>query len=52
MVRHGMIEECPVSTHDLYRETAIWIKSLGDLKGKEIRRSPEEVKVQHVALGV
>jgi len=52
MVHHGMVEDCPVSTHDLYRESAIWGKSLGDLKGKETRRTPEEVKVEHVALGV
>ena len=52
MVHHGMIEDCPVSTHDLYRKTAIlWNKSLGDLKDKESRRQPEEIKVEHVALG-
>ena len=52
MVHHGMIEDCLISTHDLYRETTVWNKSLDDLKGKEIRRSPEEIKVEHVALGV
>ncbi len=52
MVHQRMIEDCPVSTHDLYRETAIWSKLLVDLKGKETRRSSEEVKVEHVALGM
>ena len=46
-----MIKGCPVSTHYLYRETVIWNKSLGDLKVKETRRSPEEIKVEHVSLG-
>ena len=41
MVHHGMIEDCPVNTHDLNRETAIWNKSLSDLKSKETRRSTE-----------
>ena len=41
MIHHGMVEDCPVSTHDLYLETVIWNKSLGDLKEKETRRSPE-----------
>ena len=52
MIHHGMIEDCPVSTHDIFRETAIWNKLLGNLKGKETRRSPEEIKVEHVSLGV
>ena len=43
MINDGMIEDCPVSTHDLYGETAIWNKTLGDLKGKKTRRSPEEI---------
>ena len=30
-VHHGMIVECPKSSHDLYRETAIWNKSVGDI---------------------
>ena len=48
---NGMIEDCPMSTHDIHRETAIWNKLLGGLKGKETRRSPEEIKVEHVVLG-
>ena len=44
-INHEMIEDCPVSTHELYRETVIWIKSLGDLKVKATRRSLEEIKV-------
>ena len=52
MNHHDVIEDCPVSTRDLYRETAIRTKSLDDLKGKETRRLPEEVKGGHVALGV
>ena len=50
MVHHCPIKDCPVSTRDLYREAAIRNKSPGDLKGKESRRSPEEVKVGHVML--
>ena len=38
MVHHGIIEDYPVSARDL--------------KGKETRRSPEEVKLEHVALGL
>ena len=38
----------PSSSHDLYRETTIRDKSFGDLKSKETRRSPKEVKVEHV----
>ena len=30
-IHHDMIEDCPVSTYDLCKETAIWKKSLGDL---------------------
>ena len=32
--------------------TAIRNKSSGDLKGKETKRSPEEVRLEHVAPGV
>ena len=35
-----------------HKETARWNKSLGDLKGKVIKRSSEEIKVEHVSLGV
>ena len=52
MIHHGMIEDCSVSTHDLFRETDLWSMSLGDLKGKETGRSSEEIKVAHVALGL
>ena len=38
----GMIGDCLVSTHDLNRETAIWIKSLRNLEDKEIRRTPKK----------
>ena len=30
-VHHDMTEDCPVSTHVLNRETAIWNKSLSNL---------------------
>ena len=36
MVHGGMIEDCSVSTYDLYRET-IWKKSVGGLKSKGVR---------------
>ena len=29
MKNHGMIEDCPFSTNDVYRETAIWARRLG-----------------------
>ena len=38
-----------MSSHDF---TAIWFESLGDLKGKDTRRSPEEIMVEHVSLGL
>ena len=40
------------STHDLYRETVTRNKSSGDLKGKETRRLPLEITVEHVSLGI
>ena len=39
MTQHGMIEEKQFSTHDQYRETAIWSKSFGDLNDKETSAS-------------
>ena len=50
MIHRGIIELYPVSIHDLYRETAILSKALGDRKEKETRRSPDEIKVEHVSL--
>ena len=35
MVHHDMKEDCLISTHNPYRETAIWNKSLNNFKGKE-----------------
>ena len=29
MIYHGLIEDCPVSTHDTYRAPIMWNKSLG-----------------------
>ena len=39
MIHRGTIVDCPVSTHVIYRETAIWNKSLGDLKDKGKKKS-------------
>ena len=51
-IHHGMIGDCPVSSYNLYRETAIWNRSLGDQKAKETRRSFEGEKLEHAALGL
>ena len=51
MIHNGMVQECPITTHDVYRESATWTRSLGDLKGKEVRQTPDEVKVEYTTLG-
>ena len=51
-IHHGMIEDWPVSSHDICKETTVWSKSQGDFKGKDTRRTPKEMKMEHVGLSV
>ena len=48
MIRKRMIKDCPVTVNDVKRYYQIYGNSEGAVKGKTVRRRPEEVTTEHL----